>query len=110
MFNHFLRKLPVCGEGDALLLNCCINPYLFYFFEDKVLVKKINALFEDLFHPLLSDALEKMYKIAWVKRIFILKVNLPTKMLTIWKAIWLSITVSSPRLYMCIGAEARLLS
>src|ERR1035437_6773697 len=94
MFYHFLRKLPVFGEGDVLLLNCRIYTYLFYFFAYILFSKQIYTLFEDLLHPLLSsDALAKMYKITWVKRIFILKVNLPTKMLTIWTVYIVSIFV-----------------
>jgi len=84
MFYHFLRKLPVCGEGNVLFLNCRIYPNLFYFSAYILFSKQIYTPFEDFFHPPLTDALAKLYKITRVKRIFILKVNLPTKMLTIW--------------------------
>jgi hypothetical protein len=43
-----------------------------------------------------------MYKITWVKRIFILKVYHPQKCWQYGLSIFLSITVSSPRLYICL--------
>src|ERR1035437_7665359 len=84
MLYYLLYKLSICREGDVFLLNCRIYTYLFYFVAYSLLSKQIYALFEDLFHSLLANTFTKMYKITRVKRIIILKVNLPTKVLTIW--------------------------
>ncbi len=45
MLYHFLRKLPVCGEGDILLLNRSVCSYFLYLFSYLLFSKQIYALF-----------------------------------------------------------------
>jgi hypothetical protein len=45
VFNGLLIQLTIRRECNFFLLDSCVNPYLFYFPEDCIFAKYINALF-----------------------------------------------------------------
>jgi hypothetical protein len=105
MLNYFLSKLAVGGKSYILLLDSGINPDLLDLPANYVFSKQVDALLEYLLHSLFSDPFSEVYKITRIKWVFVLELNLtiPTSREQQGLSIYLSITVSSPRFYICFS-------
>jgi len=80
---YIFDQFPVGREGDVLLLDCCVNPHFFYFLTYKIPLKEIYTCPEDLPHAFRADPVPEVYKVAWIKRELVLKVNFSAKVLPV---------------------------